>query len=356
MGRAREQKNLDGSLKSEAFGRPGYSFFKNLLLPRALFLTVGLPKNSFGSIDLTNRCNLRCKHCYFFEQENPEELSDEMWMKRLEALSRGAFRTYAMTWVGGEPLLRKDLLAKGIKLFNHNLIVTNGLIQLPDWPEVYFHVSLDGDRQAHEKQRNQEGIYEKIKRNADRPDLDVSMVYCISSLNAHCVEKVLEEWREVGVRGFLFSFYTPMGPGPDPLFPGWEVRDQLADRLIELKRTTYGSFIENEPEVLRLMKSGNSKKVTDRCQFASKGFALDPLGNRKPKCMMGELADCDRCGCIVPFYLHWRTGKRKVAGDLMSDLSAYMSYRARCLFGGRDSASRSKEADDSLNMTKESQP
>jgi MoaA/NifB/PqqE/SkfB family radical SAM enzyme len=337
VGRAREQKNLDGSSKAEAFGRPGFSFLKNLVLPKALFLTVGLPKNSFGSVDLTNRCNLRCKHCYFFEQENPEELSDEKWLKRLEALSKGPFRTYAMTWVGGEPLLRKDLLEKAVKFFNHNLIVTNGLIPLPNWPDVYFHVSLDGDREAHEKQRDQEGIYDRIKENANRPDLDVSMVYCISSLNAHCVEKVLEEWRPVGVRGFLFSFYTPMGTGPDPLFPGWDVRDRLVDRLIELKKTTYGSFIENEPGILRLMKSENSKKVTDRCQFFSKGFALDPMGERKPKCMMGEQADCDRCGCIVPFYLHWRTEKKKVARDLMADLSAYISFRARGLFKGSPS-------------------
>jgi MoaA/NifB/PqqE/SkfB family radical SAM enzyme len=35
------------------------------------FRLFGLPRNAFGSIDVTQKCNLRCKHCYFFEHEQP---------------------------------------------------------------------------------------------------------------------------------------------------------------------------------------------------------------------------------------------------------------------------------------------
>src|SRR5262249_20319951 len=143
------------------------------------------------------------------------------------------------------------------------------------------------------------------------------------------------ELRHTGVKGFLFSFYTPIESISDPLFPGWEKRDEVIDQLIALKETVYGDFILNEPRVLELMKSQNSKKVTDRCQFITKGFSLDPMGARKQKCMMGEKADCDRCGCIVPFYLHWRTERRKVLNEIATDLSAYMSSRVRHLFGSR---------------------
>ena len=30
----------------------------------------------------------------------------------------------------------------------------------------------------------------------------------------------------------------------------------------------------------------------------------DVSGNRKEKCILGPKADCDRCGCAVPFWLH----------------------------------------------------
>jgi hypothetical protein len=30
----------------------------------------------------------------------------------------------------------------------------------------------------------------------------------------------------------------------------------------------------------------------------------DVSGNRKEKCILGPKADCDRCGCAVPFFLH----------------------------------------------------
>jgi MoaA/NifB/PqqE/SkfB family radical SAM enzyme len=39
----------------------------------------GLPKFAVGSIDVTNRCNLRCEHCYFFAEvhDNERDLSIE---------------------------------------------------------------------------------------------------------------------------------------------------------------------------------------------------------------------------------------------------------------------------------------
>ncbi len=47
-------------------------FFKLYDLTR--FDLFGKPKGAIGAIDITNRCNLRCKHCYFYAhdyEENP---------------------------------------------------------------------------------------------------------------------------------------------------------------------------------------------------------------------------------------------------------------------------------------------
>lgn len=303
------------------------SLLKNSVIPRALFMVMGFPKDGFGSIDVTGRCNLRCKHCYFYAQEIPQDITDEQWLRRCRELASGVYsKTRSVTWVGGEPLLRKDLIEKAKSFFSNNLVVTNGLIPLPDWPDVSFHISLDGDEKTHEVLRNKRNIYQKIKNHARRPELDVTMVYCISSENMHCVEKVLDEWKDVGVRGFLFSFYTPFESIEDPLFPGWGARDRILDRLIELKHRSYGDFIQMDTRVLELMKRDNAKSVTDRCLFLTKGVALDTTGRRKAKCMMGDKADCDRCGCMVPFYLSWRTERKKILRDLYIDTRQHLAY------------------------------
>src|SRR6267154_1503672 len=75
------------------------------------FFLFGMPRNAFGSIDVSKECNLRCRHCYFFEQDYEGELSVAQWIERLDALKRDKslreFPFFQCTWVGGEPLIRK---------------------------------------------------------------------------------------------------------------------------------------------------------------------------------------------------------------------------------------------------------
>jgi hypothetical protein len=54
---------------------------------------------------------------------------------------------------------------------------------------------------------------------------------------------------------------------------------------------------------LDLMRSKNARRVTDNCLFREKAFTLGADGRPKGKCMMGDNADCDKCGCVVPFYM-----------------------------------------------------
>src|SRR5258705_13955211 len=79
----------------------------------------GLPKNAVGSIDVTNRCNLRCEHCYFFAEDHAgeKELSVEKWVEKLEAMKAAGHPMMLCPWVGGEPMVRKKLIDAGRKYF-----------------------------------------------------------------------------------------------------------------------------------------------------------------------------------------------------------------------------------------------
>jgi hypothetical protein len=72
---------------------------------------------------------------------------------------------------------------------------------------------------------------------------------------------------------------------------------------------------------LRLMYARNSKMVTDNCLFAAKSQSFDPGGATKEKCMMGANADCDRCGCVVPFYMWSLTDRRFILEDITREMT-----------------------------------
>jgi len=275
------------------------------------FRLFGLPRNAFGSIDVTQKCNLRCKHCYFFEHDQPEQaLSVDAWVTLLEGWkrtrSRWEFPFFQCSWVGGEPLLRPEVIERCRRYFRYNLVVTNGTLPLPDWPDVDFYVSIDGDEEVHEDLRQRKGIYRLIKQNVlARGRGRVTVSYCITRQNAHCIERMAEEWTAIA-SGFTFDFYTPMEGNDgkdDPLWVSWSERDAIIDRLFALRRA-YPQSLRITERALRLMVSDAAATVTKDCLFARKAFAYSALGELKQKCMMGSKADCSRCGCIVPFYLH----------------------------------------------------
>lgn len=266
-------------------------------------MAFGMPANAVGSIDATKRCNLRCEHCYFFAEEHKErELTVEEWTARLDAMKAAGDPMLLCTWVGGEPLVRKPLIEIGRRYFKHNTVVTNGTMELPDWDDVTWVISIDGTEEAFAKMRAP-GIYEKIKDNVRRhSNLRIQISCVLTSLTMDCVEDLIIEWGDLARAGIIFDFFTPVSKLDESLWINWEDRDLLIDKLLDLKKK-YPGKINMLDSTLDLMRSKNARRVTDNCLFREKAFTLGADGNPKGKCMMGNGADCDRCGCVVPFYM-----------------------------------------------------
>src|SRR6185436_17117409 len=118
--------------------------------------------------------------------------------------------------------------------------------------------------------------------------------------------------------------YTPIETISEPLFLPLKERDRVLDQLLELKRI-YGDFFVLPERAFRLMKSDVCKQVTDHCLFSEKSFAFGPDGTRKEKCMMGPKADCDRCGCVVPFYMASLVDRRMILEDTAQAIARTLS-------------------------------
>ena len=106
----------------------------------------------------------------------------------------------------------------GSQYFRSNMVVTNGTIEIPDWPHIHFKVSVDGIEERHNRLRGAK-TYQKIKktiRKAAERGLRVGIATVLTKENESELEQFVEEWRDEPIsRGIVFDFYTYMEGQPD---------------------------------------------------------------------------------------------------------------------------------------------
>ena len=98
-------------------------------------------------VNITNKCTLRCRHSFIYRDHNPNDARAEMAPDAMIATLTGLQRRHSintMVWMGGEPLLRPDVLKRGVEIFPKNHVTTNGTLDLLDLPNSLYVVSIDG--------------------------------------------------------------------------------------------------------------------------------------------------------------------------------------------------------------------
>lgn len=272
-------------------------------------------------VNVTNHCNLTCEHCFIFRDGNPneapksirQEMTPESMLETLRALRERHGITGAL-WMGGEPLLKPDLLAAGIPLFQQNTITTNGTVPLRDFGRnVLYVVSLDGPEDLNDAIRG-EGCYRRVMRNLSSiPDdfaTPVQVQCVITRRNQHRLEELVEAVQATQADWMTFSFYVPRAVDKSP--DAWETVEERAWAVREVQRLKreHGGFVRNSSLTLELMMPGNAKRVTDACPAHDLILPLYLEGDHftTPFCCYGNDVDCDRCGAWVVFYMAARLG------------------------------------------------
>jgi MoaA/NifB/PqqE/SkfB family radical SAM enzyme len=262
-------------------------------------------------VNITNRCNLRCRHCFVFRDENPTDINGEMdtetMVKRLGELQvRHGIQT--MLWMGGEPLIRQDVLRKGTKWFPKNTVTTNGTIDLIDLPRCTYVVSIDGPQEINDAIRGKGSFRRVVKTLSRLPDdfkPTVMCQYVVTKENEAGMEETVHILQKTKAQGMTFSFYVP--PRNDTSSLTWgslERRDKAVREAMRLKEL-YPKFVWNRHRALELTLSQNAKTVTDKCYAKEFVMPLYLDGDRftRPFCCMGNDVDCDLCGSWVVFNL-----------------------------------------------------
>ncbi|MBI4763626.1 MAG: radical SAM protein [Deltaproteobacteria bacterium] len=270
-----------------------------------------LPQYPAAMVNITNRCTLRCKHCFIFRDGNPNNPKEEMDTPALLAKLAKLQRRHGiqtMLWMGGEPLLRPDVLQGGVKLFVRNTITTNGTLAPIELPNCIYVISVDGPPEVNDAIRGK-GSFRKVMDTLSRiPQNFASTVLCqcvVTKDNEDSLAELVKLLRPTRAEGLTFSFYVPCKVDTSSFTWGsLERRDQAVRQVMELKGK-YPDFVWNKRRSLELMLSEKAKSVTSRCPSKEQVLPLYQEGKEfvMPYCCYGNDVDCDLCGAWVVFHL-----------------------------------------------------
>ena len=231
---------------------------------RARFLGRRAPLQTV--LFITDKCNLRCKHCSVYGSAGYKQRSFEDIVADMKYSYEQGSRFIDLE--GGEPTLWKeakgdeargeyytinDLIDKALEIGFFSITVTTNAQQDFSWirPQSIW-VSMDGVGEYHDRIRG-EGSFARLEeniRNSGFKHICVNMV--VNSLNHESLDMAMEYAKSnPAIEQISINFHTPY-PGTEYLMLPIEKKVEIIDKVIAYKKKGYP--IMNSVSGLKLMK------------------------------------------------------------------------------------------------------
>jgi radical SAM protein with 4Fe4S-binding SPASM domain len=182
----------------------------------------------FAVWNFTNRCNLRCRHCYQDSRHAllPDELSRNEKLDVVDQMGRAHMPMIAFS--GGEPTLSDDLvpaIRRARRYDMHVTIATNGTTMTRRRAEDlaaaglrYVEISLDSvDPDTHDRFRGMPGMWRRAVEGAKNvvatDGLRLGIAMCVHRGNVDEVEAMIEFAERLGAGCFAHFNFIPVGRG-----------------------------------------------------------------------------------------------------------------------------------------------
>lgn len=220
---------------------------------------------------ITDRCNLRCRHCYQDNYTGDTEVS----IQELEDIADELFHTLSkwnkkgdFSITGGEPFFRKDLFTfleylnssdevYNLDILTNGTIITNEIIKnLKNISKLRrIQISLDGSSpEIHDKIRGQ-GTFDKTIENIrllNLYDIDVNIMFTLQRCNMNDVPFIIDLAIKENIKGLTIERMVPIGSAKkDSILRPEEIRDifqYISDRSdIEYERGTRLHILKYRP-------------------------------------------------------------------------------------------------------------
>ena len=259
--------------------------------------------------DVTNRCNLRCKGCFFFssgENKVTEETNLEKWEQFVDNEKKRGVNLAIL--IGGEPTLCLDR----VEVFNSRLptfCATNGIIKVPRdrFPHMMLGISLWGDEEDERLLRGKD-TFSISSRNYEG-DPHAYYLYTITPKQIGKSERIIRKIRNAGLKVHMQLLSND--EGVDGFF--WQdselrdIRSEMDALLEQYPDTVISSKYYHE--IIATGKMGNRRFGWEECPSVS-----EPLDHRDPpkrrligfirwasdlktiyRCCTSQTRDCSTC-------------------------------------------------------------
>jgi len=245
-----------------------------------------------AGLTITNRCNLRCRHCRVTDRE-AEDLSFEEATSVLDSFHKEGGRTVYLQ--GGEPFIWHDgqhnlediIEYAHEKGFLAAIIYTNGTMPIETSADTVF-VSVDGLQKTHDYLRGE--TFGKIMENiceSQHPSIFIN--FTINNYNKDEIEDFCKHIDKIGrIRGIFFYFHTPYY-GYDDLYIEPTERNEILGRLLTLKRKYK---LLNSQAGLKSALNNDWERPLDICRVYEKGEVYKCCRYR------GDPKLCQNCGYL----------------------------------------------------------
>jgi len=248
-------------------------------------------------LEITNLCNLKCRHCYSFFN-NPQIMDINVFDNVVTELYNQGCTKIIIS--GGEPLMLGDKIKDYInvlKKYNFPFIAltTNGTLDNIKDIEIFkmfdlIQVSIDGKKETHEKIRGINTYTKSIDfiKKIQKINNNISIMMAVSQINYEEIEEVNSLAKKLNVK-FALEIVTPCGRGEDLTVITNEQMTELKKYLKQEKINCSDpiSFCNNYSEIF-------NRHLISGCSAGTRAICIDsnyivypcvrmriPLGNLK---------------------------------------------------------------------------
>lgn len=198
--------------------------------------------------ELTTMCNLRCRHCFNYNDNfKPENLSLKVFMEFYQNIRN---KTEGIVLTGGEPFLHPEIEDFLELLKTERVVITTNATAkskeylekiLVKYPNVFLQVSFDGmTKEVFEKVRGN-GTYKKVKTAVDYLcerglSKKIGLSTSILSYNIHEVFDIIQYARKKSLHSIHFPTLIMEGRCVEDksLLPDVEILNNVEDKLLGL--------------------------------------------------------------------------------------------------------------------------
>ncbi len=211
--------------------------------------------------NMTQRCNLKCVHCYAqaIDPKGDDPISTDQAKAMIDDLA--AFGAPVLLFSGGEPLVRNDLVelakyatGKGMRAVistNGTLITKKKAKELKEVGLSYVGISLDGSEDIHDQFRGVKGSYKKALEgvaNCQAEGLKVGLRFTINKRNATEIPHLFDLIEERDIPRICFYHLVYSGRGSELINEDLDHQEtrEVVDLIMDRTRALFDKGLEKE--------------------------------------------------------------------------------------------------------------